>query len=80
MTILSLKKDGGGWRHHIGDRPVYCGRLIEARIGGEWVKGRYETDDLSPEAPRPSAFLYRRDQSPIVIEEGTETRFPVEEG
>lgn len=81
MTTLTLKKDGGGWRHHIDDKPVYCGSLIEARIAGEWVKGRYETDDLSPEAPRPNAFLYSSGgRSPITVKEGTEARFPEKEG
>lgn len=77
MTTLWLDKDAGGWRHKIGDDPVYCGAFIEARISGEWVAGRYESDDLSPTAPRPRAFLYVGEGAALVLDEGIEARFPM---
>ena len=77
MTTLWLDKGAGGWRHKIGDDPVYCGSIIEVRIEGEWVRGRYEAENLDPSAPRPPALLYiNNDQPPIRIEEFTEARFP----
>jgi hypothetical protein len=77
MATLWLDRDAGGWRHKIDDEPVYCGNVIEARITGEWVRGRYEAEDLAPDAPRPRALLYTdREKPPIRIEEFTEARFP----
>lgn len=46
MATFSLSKDAGGWRHFAGRKPVYCGTFLEALIGGEWVRGRYEVIDL----------------------------------
>jgi hypothetical protein len=77
MATLWLRKDVGGWRHYIGDEPIYCGNFIEAQISGEWVTGRYETDDLSPTAPMPKAYLYASEPSPFILEEGTEAKFPI---
>jgi len=48
----------GEWRHKIGDDPVYCGSIIEVQIDGEWVGGRYEAENLAPNAPRPSTLFY----------------------
>jgi uncharacterized protein DUF5348 len=81
MATLSLEKDASGWRHYIGDRPVYCGSTIEVRIFGEWVSGRYEMDYSPHVAPRPLAMLYvDRDDAPIRVEEFTEARFPAKYG
>jgi hypothetical protein len=78
MSVLWLDKDVGGWRHKIGEDPVFCGSIIEVRIGGEWLRGRYEAEDLSPNAPRPIAlFYYDNEKPPLRIEEFTEARFPV---
>jgi hypothetical protein len=77
METLWLDRDAGGWRHKIGDDPVFCGNVIEVRIDGEWVRGRYEAEDLSIEAPRLVALLYtERDKTPLRIEEFTDARFP----
>lgn len=77
MTTLWLDRDAGGWRHKIGDEPVSCGSAIEVRINGEWIGGRYEAGDLSPDAPRSVALLYVNDgQEPLRIYEYTEARFP----
>jgi hypothetical protein len=77
MEALWLDRDAGGWRHKIGDDLVFCGNVIEVRIDGEWVRGRYEAEDLSIEAPRPVALLYtERDKPPLRIEEFTEANFP----
>jgi hypothetical protein len=81
MATLSLKKDAGGWRHYIDDKPVYCGSMIEVRIRGEWVSGRYEMDYSPHVAPRPLAMLYvDRDREPIHLEDFTEARFPAKYG
>ena len=77
MTTLWLDKGPDGWRHKIDDDPVYCGNQIEVRINGEWVRGRYEAENLLPGAPRPVALLFvRAGAPPIRIEEFTEARFP----
>jgi hypothetical protein len=77
MTTIWLDRDSGGWRHKIGDDPVYCGAFIEVEVDGQWVSGRYEAEDLSPEAPRPRALLYvANDRPPLHIEEFTPARFP----
>jgi hypothetical protein len=74
MATIWLDKDPGGWRHKIDDDPVYCGALIEVKVGREWVSGRYESD--LGEA-RPVALLYvANDRPPLRIEEFTEARFP----
>jgi hypothetical protein len=77
MATLWLDKSADGWRHKIGDEPVSCGTQIEVRIFGEWVRSRYEAEDLSPKAPRPAALLfYDNDKPPLRVEEFTEARFP----
>jgi hypothetical protein len=77
MTTLWLDKDVGGWRHKIGVEPVYCGSQIEVLINGLWVSGRYESENLDPNAPRPAAFLHTdNDLPPLRIEEFSEARFP----
>jgi hypothetical protein len=77
MATLWLDQTTSGWRHKIDDEPVYCGNIIEARIDGEWVRGRYEAENLSPDAPRPAALLFTdHEKPPTRIEEFTEARFP----
>lgn len=81
MSTIWLDKSLSGWRHKIDDDPISCGATIEVRIDGEWVKGRYEAENLSPDAPRPVALLYvSNDRPPLRIEEFTEARFPVRGG
>jgi hypothetical protein len=76
MASLWLDQDAGGWRHKIDDDLIFCGNFIEVYIGGEWVRGRYEAEDLSPNAPRPAALLYYdNEQAPLRIEVFTEARF-----
>jgi len=45
-----LDRGADGWRHKIGDKPVIRGSLIMVCVDGEWIGGRYESDDLSPDA------------------------------
>jgi hypothetical protein len=54
---LRLENQGAdGWRHFIGTEPIRCGRMIEAFLGDEWIRGRYEADDLSPASIAPAAL------------------------
>ena len=75
MVTLSLRKDGGGWRHYAGERPIYCGTIIEALICGEWICGRYEAD-LSDGNERPKAYLLFPGDAICDLYENTEVRFP----
>jgi hypothetical protein len=72
-TPFRLDRGADGWRHKIGNKTVSRGSLIMVCIDGEWIGGRYESDDLSSEAPRPRALLHTaRQTEPLVIEEGCE--------
>jgi hypothetical protein len=76
MERLRLENQGvDGYRHFIGGEPVRCGMVIEALLGDDWVRGRYEASDLSPEALDPAAFLHF-DGHAVRINDGTPVRFP----
>jgi hypothetical protein len=57
MTTLWLDQDAGGWRHKIGDDPVFCGDAIEVRIDGEWIRGRYYRRPLASSAAASGAVI-----------------------
>ena len=57
MPQLRLERGESGLRHWIDDVPIDCGDIIELKVNGKWVKGRYGAKDLSPNATDPNAFL-----------------------
>ncbi len=48
---LVLGRDGGGLRHFLDGRPVYCGSLLQLQVGNRWVFVTYEAQLYTPEAP-----------------------------
>lgn len=75
MATFSLNKDAGGWCHFAGRKPVYCATFLDALIGGEWVRGRYEVIDLHRGASKAKAYLVLANYTEIDLDEGTEVRF-----
>lgn len=44
MSLLEWRYDGGGRRYHLNGRPVYCGTILELRIGCGWVPVTFGLD------------------------------------
>jgi hypothetical protein len=49
--------------------------MIEALLGDEWIRGRYEVSDLSPTTDDPAAFVHV-DGHIFKLKEGAPVRFP----
>jgi hypothetical protein len=76
VETLRVERQGAdGFRHFVGGVPVRCGDLIEALVGDEWVRGRYEAGDLSPASCDPAAFIHF-DGHAVRLKENTPVRFP----
>lgn len=73
LRVVSQGADG--FRHFVGAEPVRCGDLIEALLGDEWVRGRYESGDLSPASCDPAAFIHF-DGHAVRLKENALVRFP----
>jgi hypothetical protein len=72
---LELVSQGAdGFRHFVGGEPVHCGEVIEALLGDEWVRGRYEAGDLSPASCDPAAFIHF-DGHAVRLKENSPVRF-----
>lgn len=75
MDRLRLEQQGiDGYRHFIGAEALHCGRVIEALLGDEWIRGRYEAGDLSPASNDPNAFLHV-DGHAVRLKDKTPVRF-----
>ena len=75
MERLRLQNQGtDGYRHFIGAAPVHCSQVIEALLGDDWIRGRYESGDLSPASDDPAAFLHV-DGHAVRLKENTPVRF-----
>lgn len=75
---LTLREEGGGWRHYLAGRPVHCGDGLQLQLPGGVLDVRYEAvwRDRQPDATLYLAVAVARDPATVNVPEYALFRWP----